>query len=459
VALAAVVMSAAVAAPVPIEGQNLFRLGAEFHVNSSTGQGEGYPAVGRASDGRFVVVWLEARPAMGDSDIVGRRFDSLGQAIGSAFQVNVYTPGAQARPVLAVDSGGRFTVAWTNVLAGDASGEAMLRRYDANGVAQGGETQMNTYTFAVQRPLGIGTEADGGFVVVWQSNLQDGDDYGLFGRRFDSSGAVLGGEFAVNLGTTGNQFLGAVDMEPDGDFVVVWMTEEGNRIRGRRFTSSGAGGAEIAISTYTGGQAFPSVALDGAGNFVVAWTEATQIDGSGLSIFARKFNALGGAESIEFQVNSHTPYSQRLPAVDGNADGRFVVVWESLLQEGSGYGVFARVFGSTGQPMGPDFQVNSYTPSNQARSAVTLGGDDGFVVVWHSYQQNAGVTGVHAQRFALLAPFDVDGNGTFDALTDGLLILRFGFGFSGQTLISGAVGTGCTRCDPASIAAYMSTMI
>jgi hypothetical protein len=44
-------------------------------------------------------------------------------------------------------------------------------------------------------------------------------------------------------------------------------------------------------------------------------------------------------------------------------------------------------------------------------------------------------------------------------LTDGLLLLRFGFGFSGNTLINGAVGPGCTRCDAASITAYLQSLL
>lgn len=41
---------------------------------------------------------------------------------------------------------------------------------------------------------------------------------------------------------------------------------------------------------------------------------------------------------------------------------------------------------------------------------------------------------------------DVDGNGNVTALTDGLLILRSMFGFTGDSLIQGAVGSDCTNC-------------
>ncbi len=46
---------------------------------------------------------------------------------------------------------------------------------------------------------------------------------------------------------------------------------------------------------------------------------------------------------------------------------------------------------------------------------------------------------------ANLAAMDVDGNGSSDALTDGLLIIRYLFGIRGSALISGAIGPGATR--------------
>ena len=41
---------------------------------------------------------------------------------------------------------------------------------------------------------------------------------------------------------------------------------------------------------------------------------------------------------------------------------------------------------------------------------------------------------------------DIDANDATEPLTDGLLVLRYLFGFRGATLINGVVGPGCTRC-------------
>ena len=50
---------------------------------------------------------------------------------------------------------------------------------------------------------------------------------------------------------------------------------------------------------------------------------------------------------------------------------------------------------------------------------------------------------------------DVDQDGTADALTDGLLLLRHLFGFSGQTLIEGAASATASRTSASEIAAYI----
>jgi hypothetical protein len=53
---------------------------------------------------------------------------------------------------------------------------------------------------------------------------------------------------------------------------------------------------------------------------------------------------------------------------------------------------------------------------------------------------------------------DVDGNGSTDALSDGILFLRYLFGLSGEALVVGAVGAGCSRCDVAAIESYLATL-
>jgi hypothetical protein len=57
-------------------------------------------------------------------------------------------------------------------------------------------------------------------------------------------------------------------------------------------------------------------------------------------------------------------------------------------------------------------------------------------------------------------PFDIDGDGETSPLTDGLLTLRYAFGFRGAVLIAGAVDVdNCIRCTAADVEAFLDALI
>src|SRR5688500_10836367 len=79
----------------------------------------------------------------------------------------------------------------------------------------------------------------------------------------------------------------------------------------------------------------------------------------------------------EFRVNTYTNNDQLRPSVAADAAGNFVVVWDSLAQDGDGRGVFARFHDASGAPLGAEFRVNSWTTGNQQtpRIAATASGE------------------------------------------------------------------------------------
>ncbi|MEO8135454.1 MAG: hypothetical protein ABI831_15910 [Betaproteobacteria bacterium] len=65
-----------------------------------------------------------------------------------------------------------------------------------------------------------------------------------------------------------------------------------------------------------------------------------------------------------------------------------------------------------------------------------------------------------AQRLAdVNSILDIDANNQFDALTDGLMIIRYLFGLRGNSLIAGAIGPNATRTQAAAIEAYIQSLI
>ena len=228
------------------------------------------------------------------------------------------------------------------------------------------EFQANTYTTGGQVQPAIASSGDGRFVIAWASQLQDGSDQGIFGQRFDELGARTGIEFPVNDYTTGSQFKKDVAADKDGNFVVVWSSDgqdgSGLGVFGQRFNSSGAKvGAEFQVNTFTtDDQRDPRIAADAAGNFVVVWTSVGQ-DLSGAGVFGQRFDASGAKAGSEFRVNTYTTSTQYYPGVALDGAGNFVVVWTSLGVDGSGMGVRGQRFDASGAKAGPEFPVNTHT--------------------------------------------------------------------------------------------------
>jgi hypothetical protein len=191
--------------------------------------------------------------------------------------------------------------------------------------------------------------AGGGFFVAWQSTGEDASgSAGIFGRRYDAAGAALGGAFPVNVFTTGAQFGASVASDADGNAVVVWHSQNQHgpgttTVMGRRYDSTGAAlGGEFVVSPQTGLHYDGSVALDTDGTFVVAWASYVGA-GTYRDVLARRFDA-NGPLGEAFRVNTYTTGTQEDPSVALSPGGDFVVSWSSGDQDGNAYGVFAQRF-------------------------------------------------------------------------------------------------------------------
>ena len=437
-------------------------IGAEFQVNTYTLERQEQPAVAVDADGGFVVVWSSGGVNGQDGagyGIFGRRFNSSGAPLAVEFQVNSYTSVFQQFPSIAMAADGRFVVAWDSLRDGGGDG-IFARHFDAAGTPLAAEFQVNVYTYADQENSSIAMDDDGNFIVVWDSERQEDpvSGLGVFGRRFDTAGNPLAVEFQVNTFTPGNQYEPRAAADDDGDFVVVWWSfgQDGNQrgVFGRRFDSSGTPlASEFLANTYTSGfQDEAAVAMDADGDFVVVFEGGTNSDGSGEGTFARRFDSAGAAQGSQFQVNLVTAGGQGFPRVGMDGDGDFVVIWLGSP------GIVGRRFDSAGAPQTGDFQINTYTQASLARPDVGMNADGDFTVAWQEFGHDGNSYGVFGRRHVVLTlvPADIDGNTAIAPLVDGLLILRHLFGFDGAALISAAVGPNCSRCDAPTIKVYLN---
>lgn len=376
----------------------------EFLVNTDTVSWQRYSEVAAGSSGQFVVVWegSDASP----TGIDGQAFDASGSPAGPEFQINTTTDGIQRLPSVAMAPDGQFAVTWYGTDDGHETG-VFRQLYGATHLPVGSELQVNTYIEYRQEAASVAMASDGRFVVVWESEYQEGagdDGRGIYGQLYNNMGSAVGSEFHVNTYTTSPQTQASVAMASDGSFVVTWSSDgqDGDMygVHGQRFDSGGApDGSEFQVNTYiVGDQVISSVAMAPDGRFVIVWTSSEQ-DGDDFGIFAQLYDATGTATGSEFQVNTHTALDQMWPSVSMASDGRFVVAWQSFFQDGSGDGIYAQRFDATGTPLGPEFQVNTFTPQGQEHPSVAMVPDGRFIVTWSSDDQDAPGWGIFAQRF------------------------------------------------------------
>ena len=290
-----------------------------------------------------------------------------------------------------------------------------------SGTPIGSEFLVNTTTSLDQFAPAVARDYVGNFVVVWTSEEQTGGsneptNHDVYARVYDFAGAPITGQFKVNQFTTGIQARPSVAMDKDGDFVVAWQSGtsdslifpgqdgSGSGVWARRFNALGvAQGNEFRVNTVTANdQDAPSVATDDNGNFLVAWNSNLQ-DGSGWGVYAQRYNSAAAPQGGEFRVNTFTTDTQQDPSVAMDADGDFVVAWTSgnqgAGQDGSFYGVYAKRFNAAGVVQGSEFKANAFTTDYQTDPSVAMDRNGNFVIAWNSFGQDGSEYGIYAQRY------------------------------------------------------------
>ncbi len=361
----------------------------DWRVNTYTQSGQNYPEVAMGSDGRFVVVWQSDGQDGEGLGVFGQLYDAVGRPVGSEFQVNTYTTGDQHKPAVAMGSDGRFVVLWRSELQDGYQGGIYAQRYDASGAPVDDEFLVNSEVRSEQTNPAVVMGDDGTFITAWQSWYQDGSLDGVFCRRYDATGDPLDVEFQVNTYTDHSQSAPALAMGDDGRFVVVWDSDgqDGDAVGvyGQLYdaTATPVGGEFRVNETTTDIQRNPDVAMGADGAFLVVWQSQGQ-DGYAYGIVARQYDASGAPQGREFLVNSYVNGNQWDASVGMDATGRFVVVWQSDGQDGDAAGIFGQRYDASATLIGEEFQVNLFTVGYQTDAALAVGDDGRFVVVWRS---------------------------------------------------------------------------
>jgi len=348
---------------------------------------------------------------------------SAAQQVGSEFQVNAFTAGAQEKPSVAADAAGNFVVVWQSYGSDEtdtSSWSVQGQRFAADGNPAGLQFQVNTYTSFAQWQPSVGMADFGAFVVVWSSLGSSGDDTSGFSiqeQPYNSSGVAQGIEYQLNQFTTNAQAFPSISAGGGGYYAVAWSSigsydgdNDSTSVQARGLPGGAAVGSQFQANSYTtAAQGYSAVAVDELGNFVVVWESygSGESDDDLTSIHGRRMKPADlGPLGEQFQINTYTTSHQGAPAVAMDPAGNFVVVWQSNGSAGGdeqAYSIQGQLFDDVASPIGDQFQVNTHATGAQTFPAIGMDPDGNFVVAWQSLGSpgtDNSSWSVQGQRFA-----------------------------------------------------------
>ncbi|THB70252.1 MAG: hypothetical protein D6B28_09760, partial [Gammaproteobacteria bacterium] len=359
-------------------------------VNTTTSQTQSIPQATKLSNGNYVIVW-NSYSAAGGWDIMAQIMSSDGEKIGGELRLNQGHGSTQYAPSVSALTNGGFVAAWRD--EGTDAGNIHFRRFDENGTELDNDRIACTISDNKQDSPKVLGLANGGFFIAWESlsTVDDDSSYeGLYGRYYDADGEPQGIETRINTHTDYYQTSIVLDSLADGGFIAVWRSyhQGGNegQVWAQRYDANAQKvGAEFHINqSTTGNQIAPDVVGLKDGGFAVTWTDGSS---GNYDIYARSYDANGIAQCDEYIVNTEQSNTQSASEITELSDGTLMLAWESVGQDGDSYGIFGQRITATGQKIGSEFQINKTTAANQYYPEVLALENGNAVVVWGSTGQ------------------------------------------------------------------------
>ena len=358
-------------------------------VNQTASVGQTLPSVAMDAKGDYVVAWnreVQAGPNY-LYDVDARVYNAAGQPQTNEIVVAQTT--AVTRPSVAMDANGDFVVAYQVLNTNTYDYGISAQRYNLAGTAQGSTLVINdgSSKSASGTLPKVAMDSVGDFVIAYQG--YDSDSHGIFAQRYNASGVAQGSIFRVNTPQQDNQGAPSIAMDSAGDFVVAWLdggTTQTAGVYAQRYNSSGvAQGANTAISTVSGASN-PSVAMEPTGQYVIAWQFTQTASSPGIE--AQRFDTDRNALTSVVPLSTSENYFQVSPAVAIDSEGDFVVAWESFGQGSTASSlatIIAQRVNSGGTLIGPtQFLPSTQSGDSQTAPMIASNADGNAIIVWQS---------------------------------------------------------------------------
>jgi len=157
----------------------------------------------------------------GIHDVYVRRIDAKGHLLGPEQRVSTDHHASQGQAVVAVAPDGSFLVVWQSAPAPNTTSDILARRFSAKGQPLGKPFQVNNVHQLDQRRPAIAADAQGNYVVVWQSFIPP-YNWDIKGRLFRHDGTPVAEEVRLNQVRQSEQDLPHVTFSPSGTILAGW---------------------------------------------------------------------------------------------------------------------------------------------------------------------------------------------------------------------------------------------
>ena len=152
------------------------------------------------------------------------------------------------------------------------------------------------------------------------------------------------------------------------------------------------------INDFTpGDQRYPSISY-GNDNYLVTWSSKPQ-DGSGSGVYGKLYSADLSTEINVGQINSTIKNDQIFSSVASDGTN-YLVVWEdtSNLIDNEGSAIYGQFILFDGNKHGTEFLINEYTSNYQSLPRLASNKNN-YLVVWSSYAQDNSDWGIYGRIF------------------------------------------------------------
>ncbi len=362
-------------------------VGGEHAMIDGVGGHQSSPSMALWSGGGLVA-WSNSS-STGSNRIAVQALDGQGQSTGSVQVVSQNVDKVHdTDPEVAVVNETTGVVVWASGPRNDT--DIYLALVTRTGARLGEIQRVNQTLQRGQSRPSVGVSAEGMIAVVWQSENQDGDGQGVYGRMYSSAGAAVGGEVLLSQTTAGNQSDPGVLGLDGSRFLMTWVSGVVNgrnevgglklrsHVMGRFFEGPVPRRNEFKVSGSDVIVQEPATHMGGDGSVQVAWMQRTEINSQDkFDIWGVSLNATtgmpGGAAS---KINDFSSGQQMSPRIVSRGN-EVVYVWESVGQDLGGHGIVGKAY-----PGGEEFVINSQRNLDQYDPAVAVDPEGRVIVAW-----------------------------------------------------------------------------